>query len=68
MTFTRRIACVLLPIALAAGSAAAQASDRPPAVKDVGNAPLILMTGLFFVLVAVAVVANTIPSKRGHQD
>lgn len=66
-TLPRRILTTLLPIAIAAGSAVAQ-SDRPPAVKDVGNAPLILMTGLFFVLVAVAVVANTIPSKRGHQD
>ena len=67
-TLATRAIVTLLPLAGLASVGLAQAGDRPPAVRDVGFAPMIVMVGLFAILVALAVVAQTIPSKRGHQD
>jgi len=41
---------------------------RPPAPPKQDTPPVIMSYMLLAVLVAAAIGANTIPSKRGHQD
>jgi len=40
----------------------------PPELKSAENPPLLINYGVLFALIALAVGANAIPSKRGHQD
>ena len=41
---------------------------RPPAPPKQDTPPIVMSYLLLAILVAAAVGANTIPSKRGHQD
>lgn len=40
----------------------------PPLLKDAEPSPIVRTMLVAFVLVALACLANAIPSKRGHQD
>lgn len=63
-------------IALSGSAALAQPAQQPtgpaapvlPQAKDVGNPPTIRTFIVALLLVGLAVGANAIPSKRGHQD
>ncbi|MCB9844990.1 MAG: hypothetical protein H6811_03245 [Phycisphaeraceae bacterium] len=72
MTRTIRRACALMCLTALTGLAPGQTVlDRdklPPQAKEVSNPPRLQSYILFALLLGAAVVANAIPSKRGHQD
>ncbi len=54
-------------LALLAGPVLAQA-DEVVEVKEINNAPVVMGIVMMILLGLLALGANAIPSKRGHQD
>ncbi len=65
MKLLAALGAVLIPAMTASAQAATQ---RPPVPSETAEPPIILTYLIMAVLVAVAVFAQTVPSKRGHQD
>ena len=63
--WTAALGAMLVPAMAASAQAASQ---RPPVPSETAEPPIILTYLIMVVLVAVAVFAQTVPSKRGHQD
>ncbi len=63
-----RVCALLAPLLLAGAARAQQDLPISPAIREFANPPIILSFFLLILVVAVAVGANLLPSKRGHQD
>ncbi|MEL7472622.1 MAG: hypothetical protein AAGK04_04830 [Planctomycetota bacterium] len=63
------VAAAALSCSLLAAPALAQGSaPRPPEPEQIDDAPLLRTYFMLLVMGALVIGANTIPSKRGHQD